>query len=207
MDHYSLPEWVDFVRGTPTKERMTNMQQHLDTGCNPCGKTVAIWRSVLDFAKQEASYEPPASALRMAEAYFVPFKLASTVPQGIQVAKLAFDSFLQAAQAGVRGSATGPRQLLYKCGDLCIDMRLEPKPGSNWVVLVGQVMDEKTPLENLGEVPVSLLSSGDKVSETITNEFGEFHLGFKAVKHLQLFLGMKRSAVVVPLPDAQIEAA
>lgn len=207
MEHYSLPDWVNFVRSTATKESMTNMQQHLDTGCGECVQTVAIWRSVLDFAKQEAAYEPPASALRMAEAYFVPFKLAASSPQGIQVAKLAFDSFLQAATAGVRGSAAGPRQLLYKCGDLCIDMRLEPKPGSNWVVLVGQVMDEKTPLENFGEVPVSLLSSGDKVSETTTNEFGEFHLGFKAVKHLQLFLGMKRSAVVVPLPDAQTEAA
>lgn len=207
MGHYSLPEWVDFVRGIATKEQRITMQQHLDAGCNDCLETVAIWRSVFDFARQETAYEPPAAALRMAEAYFVPFKLAATTPQGIQIAKLAFDSFLQPAHAGVRGLATGPRQLLYKCGNLCIDMRLEPKPGSNWVVLVGQVMDEKTPLENFGDVPVSLLSSGDKVSETITNQFGEFHLGFKAVKHLQLFLGMKRSAVVVPLPDAQTEAA
>jgi hypothetical protein len=86
-------------------------------------------------------------------------------------------------------------------------MRLEPKPGSNYVVLVGQLIDAKKPLQGYDAVPVSLLSEGDKLSETKTNQFGEFHFGFESVKHMQLFFGMERSAVVVPLPEGQTEAA
>ena len=207
MEHYLLTDWIDFLRGQAPKELMNIMQRHLEQGCTACLHTVATWQSIYDFALREPAYEPPAAALRLAEAYFVPFKLASKAPQGIEVAQLAFDSRLQPLRGDVRGGAVGPRQLVYRCGDVCIDMRFEPRPGSNWVVLAGQVMDEKAPLESLSKIPVSLLSSGDTVSETITDEFGEFHLGFTSMRHLQLFLGLERSAVVVPLPDNQRDAA
>lgn len=162
----------------------------------------------MDFATHEKAYDPPASAMRIVQSYFGPLQLASSAPQGLEIAQLAFDSFQQAGLIGVRGpSAAVPRQLLYKCGTLCIDMRLEPKPGSNYVVLVGQLIDAKKPLQGFDAVPVSLLSHGDKLSETTTNQFGEFHFGFESVKQMQLFFGMAQSAVVVPLPETQTEAA
>jgi len=162
----------------------------------------------MDFAQQETAYNPPAPAIRIAHSYFESLQLASSAPGELTIAELAFDSFQQPGAAGLRGSvAAVPRQLLYKCGTLCIDMRLEPKPGSNYVVLVGQLIDAKKPLQGYDAVPVSLLSEGDKLSETRTNQFGEFHFGFESVKHMQLFFGMERSAVVVPLPESQSEAA
>jgi hypothetical protein len=162
----------------------------------------------MDFATHEKLYDPPASTMRIVESYFGPLKLASSVPDGLAVAQLAFDSYQGAATAGMRGGPSAvPRQLLYKCGTLCIDMRLEPKPGSNYVVLVGQLIDAKKPLQGFDHVPVSLLSEGDKLSETKTNQFGEFHFAFESVKHMQLFFGIEQTALVVPLPENKTEAA
>lgn len=208
MKHFSLMDWADFVRSAAPAERQGEMEKHLDAGCTKCLKTAEIWRTVMNFAQQEKSYNPPAPAMRIAHSYFGALQLASLVPDGLTVAQLAFDSFQQPGAAGIRSSSAAvPRQLLYKCGTLCIDMRLEPKPGSNYVVLVGQLIDAKKPLQGYDAVPVSLLSEGDKLSETKTNQFGEFHFGFESVKHMQLFFGMERSAVVVPLPEGQTEAA
>jgi len=208
MKHFSLMEWADFIREVAPLEQRSVMQEHLDTSCQECLKTADIWRTVMDFARREKHYDPPASAMRIVQSTFGPLQLASSAPEGLEIAQLAFDSFQQAGLAGVRGASSSvPRQLLYKCGTLCIDMRLEPKPGSNYVVLVGQLVDAQKPLKGFEDVPVSLLSQGDKLSETTTNQFGEFHFGFESVKHMQLFFGMERSALVVPLPETQTEAA
>ena len=208
MKHFSLTEWADFVREVPLPEKEHVMQAHLDSGCEECVKTAAIWRTVMDFAQQEQAYNPPASSMHIAQAYFGPMHLAASATDGVEIAQLAFDSFQQAGLEGIRGASSSvPRQLLYKCGTLCIDMRLEPKPGSNYVVLVGQLIDAKKPLKGFEDVHVSLLSHGDKLSETTTNKFGEFHFGFESVKHMQLFFGIEQKALVVPLPEGKSEAA
>lgn len=208
MTHFSLTEWADFVRDVASPEMQTSMRTHLDEGCLECLKTAEIWRAVMDFARHEKTYASPARDMHIVETYFAPVPLASSAPEGIAIAQLTFDSFQQVGLAGMRGASSSvPRQLLYKCGTLCIDMRLEPKPGSNYVVLVGQLIDAKKPLKGFGDVPVSLLSHGDTLSETTTNKFGEFHLGFESVKQMQLFFGIEQKALVVPLPEDQSEAA
>jgi len=162
----------------------------------------------MSFAEKEKSCEPPASAVRIAHSYFSPLQLASSLPKGVEVARLAFDSHAREGLGSTRGSSPGiPRQLLYKCGTLCIDIRLEPKPGSNYVVLVGQLIDAKEPGRGSNDVSVSLFGSEDKVSETSTNKYGEFYFGFQSAKHMQLFFGMASQALVVPLPETHIEAA
>lgn len=207
MDHFSLSDWADFVREVVPAAERESMQHHLHVGCAKCQNTTEIWRTVMDFAKSEQSNDPPASTLRVVEAYLGLMRQGTVAPEGIEIAKLAFDSFQQ-EMAGERGSVcTMPRQMLFKCGTFCVDVRLEPKPGSNYVVLVGQVIDAAKPLKGFDHVPVSLLSQGDKLSETTTNQFGEFNFGFESVKHMQLFFGLQQKALVVPLPQGQTEAA
>jgi len=203
-----MMDLADFVRQSASPAKLGEMNGHLDSGCQDCEKTIAIWRKVMSFAEKEKSCEPPASAVRIAHSYISPLQLASSMPQGVEVAKLAFDSHARDGLAGTRGSSVGvPRQLLYKCGTFCIDIRLEPKPGSNYVVLVGQLIDAKEPLHGSNDISVSLFGSEDKVSETSTNKFGEFYFGFQSAKHMQLFFGMESQALVVPLPETHTEAA
>src|ERR1700744_6149944 len=71
-------------------------------------------------------------------------------------AQLIFDSALQPVVPGVRGSAA-VRQMLYKSGSLFIDMQIQPTPGSDSRVLIGQLHDSANPNHGIRGVPVSLL--------------------------------------------------
>jgi hypothetical protein len=206
MDHFSMGEWADFIRQASVPQQRMLMEEHLESGCKGCLKTASIWKAVMNFALQEKENTPPAADVRVAASLYR--ALYSSRVEELSVAHLAFDSFLQAEIAGLRGaSGSASRQLLYKCGTLCIDMRLEPQPGSNYVVLVGQLVDAHSPLKACEDISVSLMGDGDKLSETTTNTFGEFHFGFESVKHMQLFFGMERTGLVVPLPESSEEAA
>ncbi len=183
------------------------MEKHLSEGCRTCVKTVQTWKSVTECARRDISYEPPASALRIAESYFVPIKLAMNQATHMNVARLMFDSFQRRAAEGIRGSDPLPRQLMYKCNEVFIDVRLEPAPLSNQMVLVGQIADPRQPARCVEGMAVSLLHDKDTLFQTLTNEFGEFRFSFRASERLQLLVGTNETSVVVPLPDAEAGAA
>ncbi len=201
VKHFSITEWADFARDVASAEESRQMQRHLDEGCSVCTETVQTWKSVTECARQEVSYEPPSSSLRIAKSYFAPFKLASKQATGLRIARLTFDSFARRAEVGVRGSDPLPRQLMYQFDDVCIDLRLEPKPATNQVGLVGQVADSGEPAMSVDGKAVSLLRGSEMLAQTSTNQFGEFRFSFRDSEHLQLLVGLKETAVVVSLPD------
>ena len=207
MKHFSITEWTDFARGLVSAEQRSSMQKHLDENCGRCKKTVGMWTSVSAFAGREANYEPPVSALRVVESYLAPFKLAARPAGLLQLAKCTFDSLESLAVAGLRGSEPSPQQLMYQCGNVFIDLRLEPKPATHSVALAGQVLDAGQPGSGLAGIPVSLLSREDTWLETTTNQLGEFHFSFPPAQHLRLLFGMKGAAWLVLLPDATVGAA
>ena len=128
------------------------------------------------------------------------------VPRLPEVATLVFDSAQAPAAAGIRGAFTSARQLLYRSGSVCIDMRMQPKPGTDSMVLVGQLLDSASPTHGMSDVSVRLVCEGDTVACKKTNDFGEFDFGFETLHHSQLIIGIgKRKTIVVPVPDAVIE--
>jgi hypothetical protein len=203
VNHFSITDWADFVRDVATREQTAQMQKHLDEGCNGCTETVQTWKSVKEYARQEVSYEPPSSSLRLAKSYFAPFKLASKQASGIQIARLSFDSFAGQVQVGVRGTDQLPRQLMYEYDDIFIDLRVEPKVASNEVLLVGQIADAGHPSGSGEGIPVSLLSGSIPLLQTSANQSGEFRFSFRPSKHLQLSIGLKETAFLLSLPDAE----
>jgi hypothetical protein len=203
VKHFSLTEWADFSRGVLTAEQRASMQNHLDEDCASCRKTVGMFTSITVFARREASYEPPGDALRVARSYLAPFKLAAGQSRLLQLAKSTFDSFQSPATAGVRGSESVSQHLMYQCGNVFIDLRLEPKPDTRSIVLAGQVLDSGRPGGGGTEgVSVSLLSMESLCLETTTNHLGEFHFSFPPAPHLKLLFGMEGNAVLVLLPAA-----
>jgi hypothetical protein len=202
VKHFSITEWADFVRGVATEEQSALMQQHLDEGCSDCMETVRTWKSVTECARQEVSYEPPSSSLRIAKSYFASSKLASKMTTGMQIARLMFDSFARRAEVGIRGSDPSRRQLMYQVDEVFIDLRLEPKPALNQVVLVGQVADSGQPARSVEGMPVSLLRGSDTLSRTSTNELGEFRFSFRDSEQMQLLFDLKETAILLSLPGA-----
>lgn len=203
MKHFSMQDCVDFARGVVGEEVTAKMQQHLKEGCAKCLKNIEIWRHVMKFAEKEAQYTPPESSIRVVEASFALRQLMSARTEKFELAMLIFDSSqIKTVAAGVRGSHASARQLLYKSGSVCIDMRMQPKPGSDSVVLMGQLLDSSRPAHGIGDVQVSLLCEGDTLSRKTTNQVGEFEFGFGAVRDVQLVFGIGESRLlVVPVPN------
>ena len=120
------------------------------------------------------------------------------------VAELVFDSDQHSPAAGVRGSATIARQLVYRVGSICIDMCMQPKPGSDAMVLIGQLLDSKHPDHGIGDIPVHLLCEGGMISRKRTNTVGEFEFGIESPQALQLSFGIAgRRKLIVPLPSTK----
>lgn len=201
MEHFSTEQWVNFVRGVSRGETLA-MQQHLDEQCAECLKSQNVWRTVMEQSRQSNRVKPPESSLQAVRAGFTLRNVISFPSGKLDLATLQFDSDLQPLAAGIRSGSGSARQLLYKSGSVCIDMRMEPTPGSESMVLVGQLLDSMNPGHGLGGVPVSLLSKGDTVSRKRTNEAGEFDFGLKLGRDMQLVFGIESSrTIVVAVPE------
>ena len=206
MKHYATEEWIDFVNQAASHGQRQAMQKHLATGCKQCTKKASLWQKVRTTATtaMEASYEPPADAVRMAKASYLTSwlnkKPAESQPGLIEVL---FDSFLQPALAGTRSAVTGTRQMLYRADPYQVDIQIEPKLGGNHIMVTGQLLDVSRP-DILGrEVPVTVSNRRGMVVNIVTNEFGEFRGEVENTGDLEItFSGQQDKPVVISLRNA-----
>lgn len=202
MEHFSTQTWVDFVRGLTDKKTTKEMQRHLDESCGNCLKNLKLWGGVMEQAKQHKQIEPPGAAVQAVKASFRVRKVVPFPSGRLDLATLQFDSDRQPVAAGMRSGHAMARQLLYRSGSVCIDMRMQPTPGSESIVLVGQLLDSMNPGQGISGIPVSLLSKGDAVSQKRTNHLGEFDFGLETGGDLQLVFGIADSqTIVVAVPE------
>ncbi len=157
--------------------------------------------------RQSSRMEPPDASVRAVRAGFSLRKVVAFPSGKLDLATLQFDSERQPLAAGMRGAQATARQLLYKSGSVCIDMRMEPTPGSESIVLIGQLLDSMNPGHGIGGICVSLLSRGDMLSRKQTNEAGEFDFGLETGRDMQLVFGMGDSrTIVVAVPEAKAKS-
>jgi hypothetical protein len=203
MEHFSTQNWVDFIRETLAPATVVKIQEHLSKQCSECLKNMNLWRSVMQVTRQSKRKGPSEASIRAVRAGFSLRKVVSFPSGRLDLATLQFDSDLQPLVAGMRSGQSSARQLLYKSGSLCIDMRMEPTPGSESIVLIGQLLDSMNPGHGLGGVAVSLLSKGDTLSRKQTNDAGEFDFGLEPGADMQLVFGIGDSRkIVVSVPPA-----
>jgi hypothetical protein len=174
MKHFSTEEWVDFVNQALTADQTEAMQKHLATGCKHCAETVSVWQKVKKAATTEASYQPAPDALRIAKAAFAASGLARKKKEAASLVEVLFDSFLQPAVAGARSVVVGTRQMLYRAGPYQIDIQIEPKPGSNRIVVTGQLLALNHPGTAGSDIQVTLSNNRGHSVLAATNQFGEF---------------------------------
>lgn len=206
MKHFSTEVWIDYARQVDGRGQRAAMQKHLDGGCSKCLKTMEIWRHVVTLTKNQKAFEPPATAVQEAQASFALRKVIPFEAGKLEVAKMLFDNFAQPVAAGIRGSFAA-RQLVYRSGSVCIDMRMQPKPGSDSVVLIGQLLDSTKPEHGISGIPVSLVCEGDTVLRRRTNDVGEFDFGTTELNHMQLVFGVGGRTIVVSIPESSQDFA
>ena len=197
VKHFSEEDWADFVRDLIAPEIKMTMQQHINDGCNQCRETLRLWQSVFSVAREESRFTPPADTVRVVKSQFaIPAEKAKS---GL---RLLFDSDLQPVTAGVRGSVSA-RQFLYETDDYYIDLRLEPRRGSERACVVGQVLNRKSAGRAAQEVPVRLMEGKVARANTATNQLGEFQIEFDPGQNLCLSIGHEEDEIVLPLYGVQ----
>ncbi|HWX55501.1 MAG TPA: hypothetical protein VN176_12990 [Verrucomicrobiae bacterium] len=186
MRHLTIEQWADLARNVAPPEDVGKMQEHLGE-CAKCVQTLAIMKGIATVAAREGAYEPPAGAVRMSKSLMASRESGTVKTRVIEMWPPVFDSFLQPAMAGVRSAAlTASRQLLYRKGDCCVDIRLDRAIGTNEISLIGQVLDSGQQGRGAGAIPVELMRGEEIIAGTTTNDFGEFQFSFPPAQDLRI---------------------
>jgi hypothetical protein len=203
MKHFATQEWVDFVNHVASNDQQAAMQKHLATGCKRCTETVSLWQRVSKTAALEASYQPPPDTVRLAKAAFVTSGLAQTKKESKGLIEVLFDSFQQPALAGARSVVIGTRQMLYRADPFQIDIQIEPKLGSNRLVITGQLLDLSHPGVIGRDIQVTLSNHRGSTVLAATNQFGEFSGEVENSGDLELSIpGEDEKPIVISLRNA-----
>ena len=173
------------------------MQRHINDGCGECQTTMQVWQGVRNIARNEHTLTPPDDVVRVSKSQFV-----TTLSEAKHGLRLLFDSNLQPVTAGVRGGVS-PRQFLYETDHHYIDLRLEPRRGSDRACVVGQVLNRTGSARAVQAITVRLLEGKQSLAETATNQFGEFQLEFEAGQNLSLLICHGENEIVLPLYGVQ----
>ena len=199
MTHFSEQLFVDLVRGVDASSGK-EMQSHLTSDCPQCMETFELWNQLKNVADRESGYFPPSDAVRIAKLAFE----MNCVQEGALTANLLFDSLTQPALVGVRSTgAMAARQMVFDGNGLTVDLRFDRQPGSDSVLLIGQVLDPKSPRASIAEATVMLWTEkGLVLAETRTDGLGEFHLEFEAQNRLRLSIqAMAGKLIRIPLAN------
>ena len=122
-------------------------------------------------------------------------------------ADLLLDTAKRPGRAGLLAGSCGRRQLLFRAGDVFLDVSLHRQAGSKQLALVGQLLDAGTASRKLTDLPVELDCANGEPTRTRSNGLGEFLLICvpEGVATLGVLLD-RWTSLEVPLPAAAFAA-
>ncbi len=167
MRHPTVETILNFV---DNKTDVVGVADHISS-CSRCGEKAQEFKGLLGFIREDAVNEPPAELLEWGVQLFQPVLRPTEGKLGRIFAKLVFDSFEQPLPAGIRHVGSIPRQLLFKAGEVDVDIRIESADDDR-ISLAGQVLSDST--DFFDDTPVRLESHGIIRYKTRTNPVGEF---------------------------------
>jgi hypothetical protein len=189
--HFDITEWADYARKTAPPELLREMASHLEAGCPKCEKIEQLFSRLTAVCARERAYELPRHAERSVKALAGLGKPERRSAFERVWATLAFDSMSAPQPAGVRGTHQISRHVLFHAGDYSVDLRFEHERGSASMVLVGQIANQKSPEEAMGNLPVILLAGKREVSRSISNSYGEFQMEYVPDSDLRLLVPLE----------------
>lgn len=203
--HPSAAQCIDAVRGLGG-EAQANLDWHVER-CEACAEELRFWCNIAVLTERDRSYEPPATAVAAVKQSVRGHLSPRTNPAAwaaerlrAMVATLVFDTLLQPLPAGVRGGASGARQLLYEAPPLLIDLRLETSGRSPRVLLAGQIVNALRPGEGGEGAHVAVGGPVAEVAAVIANQYGEFQCEFDRRDDLTVSVSLRDGrAIVIPL--------
>jgi len=172
MQHINTEDLVDYMDGRVSGEGKLAVENHLSK-CSDCVELKEELRLLVLRLQEDTTFEPPAELVQWGVSLFQPLLQPSTGGKLRKlIAALVFDTFDQPLLAGVRRVGAPPRQLLFRAGDVDVDVKIESMEANDRITLVGQVLS--TTAKFFDNTPVKLESHGIVRYRTMTNLVGEF---------------------------------
>jgi len=172
MRHLTVENIMTYVDGKTVADDKPVVEQHL-SACSECAELRQELHHLVSQLQQDSACEPPSDALQWGIELFQPvMQPASGGRIRKIIAALVFDTFDQPALAGIRRVGAPPRQLLFRAGDVDVDVKIESMEANDRITLVGQVLSGGAKF--FDNTPVKLESHGIVRYKTRTNLVGEF---------------------------------
>jgi len=173
MRHLNADNIMEYMDGQAS-EAKTTVENHLSQ-CSECLELKQELEQFVLHLQADASFEPPTELVQWGVNLFQPMlQPKETVGGKVRkfVASLVFDTFDEPMLAGVRRVGAPPRQLLFRAGDVDVDVKIESMEANDRISLVGQVLSNTEKF--FDNTPVKLESHGTVRYKTMTNFVGEF---------------------------------
>ena len=173
MQHVTVENLINYIDGQISDVEKSTLESHV-TSCAECTELKQEFQALVHRLKDDASFEPPADLVQWSINLFQPLAQPQEVVSGIRkfIASLVFDTYDQPMLAGVRRVGAPPRQLLFRAGDVDVDVKIESMEANDRITLVGQVLSNSDKF--FDNTPVKLESHGIVRYRTRTNVVGEF---------------------------------
>jgi hypothetical protein len=171
MQHVTVENLINYMEGHVSDVERSTVDAHL-TGCTECVEVKQEFQSLVTRLREDSSFEPPADLVKWGIDLFQPVVQPRAGGLRKFIASLIFDTFDQPMLAGVRRVGAPPRQLLFRAGDVDVDVKIESMEANDRITLVGQVLSSATKF--FDNTPVKLESHGIVRYRTRTNVVGEF---------------------------------
>jgi hypothetical protein len=174
MRHVSIEELADYIDGRCSEAEKSGVDGHL-TSCTECTGIKQELQALVLNLREDSSFEPPADLVQWGVDLFQPVmqpSVGNSTRLRKFIASLVFDTFEQPMPAGVRRLGAPPRQLLFRAGDVDVDVKIESMEANDRITLIGQVLSNTEKF--FDNTPVKLESHGVIRYRTNTNVVGEF---------------------------------
>jgi hypothetical protein len=174
MRHLSVENLMSYMDGQASEVEKSTADNHL-SACSDCLDLKQEFEGLLLRLREDSAYEPPAEIVQWGINLFQPVIQTQVSGGGAIrkiIASLIQETFDEPMLAGVRRVGAPPRQLLFRAGDVDVDVKIESMEANNRITLVGQVLSTATKF--FDNTPVKLESHGIVRYRTRTNLVGEF---------------------------------
>ena len=171
MRHLTVENIMDYMDGMGTDVEKSTVETHL-VDCQECSEVKQEFQVLTMQLREDSAFEPPAELVQWGVDLFQPVMQPEKSGLRKFIAALVFDTFDQPMLAGVRRVGAPPRQLLFRAGDVDVDVKIESMEANDRITLVGQVLSSATKF--FDNTPVKLESHGIVRYRTRTNVVGEF---------------------------------
>lgn len=171
MRHLTVENIMDYMDGMGTDVEKSTVETHL-VDCKECSELRQEFQVLTMQLREDSAFEPPAELVQWGVDLFQPVMQPEKSGLRKIIATLVFDTFDQPMLAGVRRVGAPPRQLLFRAGDVDVDVKIESMEANDRITLVGQVLSSATKF--FDNTPVKLESHGIVRYRTRTNVVGEF---------------------------------